>query len=59
MPTRSGLHIIARPFDVKMFKRDWKDNEKLGLYGIPDIKENHLTLLYENLTIQKNTTDEK
>lgn len=49
MPTRSGFHIIARPFDIKMFKRGWKDNEELGLYGIPDIKENHLTLLYENL----------
>lgn len=45
-PTKSGVHLITRPFDVKEF----------GLvYGgcfndeTVDIKKNHLTLLYENL----------
>lgn len=45
-PTKSGVHLITRPFDVKEF----------GLvYGgcfndeTADIKKNHLTLLYENL----------
>ena len=45
-PTKSGVHLITRPFDIKEF----------GLvYGgcfndeTADIKKNHLTLLYENL----------
>lgn len=45
-PTKSGVHLITRPFDVRGFDL---------LYGgcfndeTVDIKKNHLTLLYENL----------
>lgn len=45
MPTKSGCHIITHPFNIKRFK-DVCD----ALTIIPpDIKQNHLTLLYENL----------
>lgn len=52
IPTKSGVHLITHPFNLKeyMDKMDelvntvWEDN-----VDIPDIKQNHLTLLYENL----------
>ena len=48
MPTRSGMHLITRPFNLQRFNDEW--NEYLDdLYGKVDIKKNHLTLLYENL----------
>lgn len=43
-PTKSGVHLITKPFDIKefgLFSKRFND--------IPDIKKNHLTLLYENL----------
>lgn len=45
-PTKSGVHLITRPFDVKEFGLVYGGcfNEE-----IVDIKKNHLTLLYENL----------
>lgn len=45
VPTRSGKHLITKPFDVVQFRN--KCYEKYGL--APDVKRNHLTLLYENL----------
>lgn len=45
-PTKSGVHLIARPFDIKEFGLVYGgcfDDEEV------DIKKNHLTLLYENL----------
>ena len=43
--TRSGLHIITRPFNLAEFR------EKCKAKGLPeyDVKKNHVTLLYEDL----------
>lgn len=46
-PTRSGFHLITTPFDVDEFNKRW--NEVFEPQYAPDIKKNHLTLLYENL----------
>ena len=46
IPTRSGVHLITKPFDSKQFI----DRCKYLRFGeTPCIKKNHLTLLYENL----------
>ena len=45
MPTKSGLHLITKGFDLKTFN----DNCKNELGYKVDVKKNHLTLLYENL----------
>ena len=48
MPTKSGLHLICHPFNLLHFNRDYKDCvTEVG--EVPDVKKNHLTLLYENL----------
>ena len=44
-PTKSGVHLITRPFDRHEF--DLVCDGAIG--ETPDIKKNHLTLLYENL----------
>lgn len=44
IPTRSGVHLITAPFNRKQFGDKCKIHTE-----IPDIKKNHLTLLYENL----------
>ena len=45
VPTRTGKHLITKPFNVLAFKQ-----QCINKYGVsPDIKKNHLTLLYENL----------
>lgn len=45
MPTKSGCHIITHPFNMKRFK------DICNALSIipPEIKKNHITLLYENL----------
>lgn len=51
IPTRTGLHLITKPFDVSAF------NVALKSIGMPEhnehtnpiIKKNHTTLVYENL----------
>jgi len=46
IPTRSGIHLITTPFNRKQFA----DRCQYLRFGdAPDIKKNHLTLLYENL----------
>lgn len=45
LPTRSGLHFITKPFDRAEFKRMLEAFH----YSDPDIKEDHLTLLFEDL----------
>ena len=45
MPTKSGYHIITHPFNMKRFK-DICDALSITP---PEIKKNHITLLYENL----------
>lgn len=47
LPTKNGMHLITRPFDVKTF------NGCMGVFTDwiprPEIKKNHLTLLFEDL----------
>ncbi len=45
IPTRSGIHIITHPFNSEKFEKKCIEN---GL-DVPEIKKNHITLLYENL----------
>ena len=45
IPTKSGVHIITHPFNLKQFNNLCEYNK----LDIPDIKKNHITLLYENL----------
>ena len=45
IPTKSGVHIITHPFNLKQFNDLCKYNE----IEVPDVKKNHITLLYENL----------
>ena len=45
IPTKSGVHIITHPFNLKQFY-DECDNEHLDRF---EVKKNHITLLYENL----------
>ena len=47
VPTKSGSHIIIRGFDVADFTK--KVTQLYGSEFVPDIKKNHLTLLYENI----------
>lgn len=47
MPTRSGIHLITKPFDLQHFKE--LCNRGFGWDDIPEIKKNHLTLLFEDL----------
>lgn len=49
IPTKSGVHVITTPFDRTQFVLNCTDNLENGINDIPDIKKNHLTLLYENL----------
>lgn len=44
MPTKSGFHFICHPFNLQRFNKEW--NQALA---VPDVKKNHLTLLYEDL----------
>ena len=45
IPTKSGVHILTHPFNLNQF------NNLCVNYSIkkPDIKKNHITLLYENM----------
>ena len=49
MPTKSGVHLLTHTFNLQKFN----DGFLLELGDIfdevPDVKKNHLTLLYENL----------
>lgn len=45
LPTKSGYHIITHPFNTYEFDKHCKD---MGI-KMPEIKKNHITLLYENL----------
>ena len=45
LPTKSGYHIITHPFNTYEFKKHCED---MGI-KMPEIKKNHITLLYENL----------
>ena len=45
IPTRSGYHVITHPFNLQKFDERCK---KMGIIK-PEIKKNHITLLYENI----------
>lgn len=47
LPTRTGAHLITRPFNLEQFNRLCKENPEIE--EIPDVKKNHLTLLFEDL----------
>jgi len=47
MCTRNGIHIICNPFNLQQFNIGFKS--KFKEMEVPDVKKNHLTLLYENL----------
>lgn len=44
-PTKSGIHLITKPFDRMQFQ----DTLRYLPLEQPEIKKNHLTLLYENV----------
>lgn len=47
LPTRSGVHLITKPFDPGKVMWNWIiENPQMK---VPEIKKNHLTLLYEYL----------
>lgn len=46
--TKSGVHLITHPFNVKQYK-DLFEQYYPVVTDIPEIKKNHITLLYENL----------
>ena len=45
IPTRSGCHIITHPFNLSKFNSLFENT----VYNRPEIKHNHITLLYENI----------
>lgn len=45
LPTRSGYHLVTRPFYIGFLQSTLETNGK----ELPEIKKNHLTLLYEEL----------
>ena len=47
VPTRTGWHLITDVFNTEKFNKICM--QMYGFEAIPDIKRNHLTLLYENL----------
>lgn len=51
IPTRSGIHILARPFNMIQYKNMWDSlsDDIKHCREYPEIKKNHITLLYENL----------
>lgn len=49
IPTRSGYHVITHPFNLKKFDEECN---KMGIVK-PEIKKNHITLLYENVDLFK------
>lgn len=51
IPTRTGLHLITHPFNMKQYKDEmietfsgWSNAKE-----VPEVKKNHITLLFENL----------
>jgi len=46
IPTAHGIHIITRPFNTRVFKDEYHRD---GLYEMPEIKKEALTLLYAYL----------
>ena len=47
IPTKSGIHILTRPFNMSQYKKYWDQLNTMREF--PDVKKNHITLLYENI----------
>lgn len=47
LPTKTGMHFIARPFNVEQFNHSCRLESTIE--EIPEVKKNHLTLLFEDL----------
>ena len=47
IPTRSGIHILTRPFNMQEYRNKWEEYKFDREF--PDVKKNHITLLYENI----------
>ena len=48
IPTKSGFHLITYPFNLQEFNNYWKEGEFKNI-PVPEIKKNHITLLYESI----------
>ena len=48
IPTKSGFHLITYPFNLQEFNNYWKEGEFNNI-PVPEIKKNHITLLYESI----------
>lgn len=51
-PTKSGIHLVTKPFNRIEFDNIMNKAVEVGNFidiDIPEIKKNHLTLLYENI----------
>ena len=50
MPTKIGVHLICHPFNMAEYHTNSYEAMGTVLMNLPDVKKNHLTLLYEDLT---------
>lgn len=48
IPTKTGCHLITHPFNTYEFEKECQKRIK-DIKEVPEIKKNHITLLYENL----------
>lgn len=53
IPTKTGCHLITHPFNSKRFRIECEKRIN-DIDEVPEIKKNHITLLYENLDSFKN-----
>lgn len=50
MPSKTGMHLICHPFNLKQFIEGYVENvTQRTSMGPVEVKKNHLTLLYENI----------
>lgn len=49
MPTKSGVHLLTHTFNLQKFNEGFLLELGDIFDEVPDVKKNHLTLLYENL----------
>lgn len=49
VPTKSGMHLITKPFDILHFNQKLIESKEFDKHTLPEIKKNHISLLYENI----------
>lgn len=49
VPTKSGIHLITKPFDILHFNQKLIESKEFDKHTLPEIKKNHISLLYENV----------